>query len=214
MALGAGSATPLQMAGAYSVFANTGYKVTPYLIDKVYDGTGQVVMESRPVTVENGAPRVLDPRTAFLMSSMMQDVVRRGTATRANQLGRSDLAGKTGTTNDQRDGWFAGFSPDLVAVAWIGFDQPKSLGPGETGAQSALPIWVDFMAGALAKTPQKPFTPPEGVVSSIIDPVTGEFLPEGSSGIAEYFYQESLTPASESILQNIPGQPTQSEPAL
>ena len=212
MALGAGSATPLQMAGAYSVFANTGYKITPYLIDKVYDGTGKVVMESRPQTVANGAPRVLDARNAFLMTSMMQDVVRRGTAARVNQLGRSDLAGKTGTTNDQRDGWFAGFSPDLVAIAWIGFDLPKSLGPGETGSQSALPIWIDFMAGALAKTPQKPFTPPEGVVSTIIDPITGEFLPEGSQGITEFFYQESLSATPNSF--GFPGQAGQSESGL
>ncbi len=215
MALGAGSATPLQMAGAYSVFANTGFKVTPYLIEKVYDGTGKVLMESRPQTVSNGAPRVLDPRNAFLMTSMMQDVVRRGTAARVNQLGRSDLAGKTGTTNDQRDGWFAGFSPDMVAVAWIGFDQPKSLGPGETGAQSALPIWIDFMGSALAKTPQKPLSPPEGIVSALIDPTTGEILPEGTpGGITEYFYQESLASPAGSLLKDGSGNPLQNETGL
>ncbi len=192
MALGAGSVTPLQLASAYSVFANTGYRVTPYLIDKVYDGSGKLLMESRPQTVTGGAARVLDPRNAFLMTSMMQDVARRGTAARVSQLGRSDLAGKTGTTNDQRDGWFAGFSPDLVAVSWIGFDQPKSLGPGETGAAAALPIWIDFMARALAKTPQKPFVAPEGVVAATIDPESGELLPEGSAGVTEYFYEENL----------------------
>lgn len=211
MALGAGSATPLQMAAAYSVFANTGYRVAPYLIDKVYDGTGKLLMASKPQTVASGAPRVLDARNAFLMTSMMQDVVRRGTAARVNQLGRSDLAGKTGTTNDQRDGWFAGFSPDLVAVAWIGFDQPKSLGPGETGAQSALPIWIDFMGGALAKTPQKAIAPPEGVVSAAIDPVTGQLLPEGSIGaIDEYFYQENLPVSGGYLLQEFP--PTETGP--
>ncbi len=192
MALGAGSVTPLQLAGAYSVFANTGYRVTPYLIDKVYDGSGKLSMESRPQTVETGAPRVLDPRNAFLMTSMMQDVARRGTAARVSQLGRSDLAGKTGTTNDQRDGWFAGFSPDLVAISWIGFDQPKSLGPGETGAASALPIWIDFMRSVLAKTPSKPYAVPEGVITATIDPESGELLPEGSAGITEYFYEENL----------------------
>ena len=192
MALGAGSVTPLQLASAYSVFANTGYRVTPYLIDKVYDGSGKLLMESRPQTVTGGAARVLDPRNAFLMTSMMQDVARRGTAARVSQLGRSDLAGKTGTTNDQRDGWLAGFSPDLVAVSWIGFDQPKSLGPGETGAAAALPIWIDFMARALAKTPQKPFVAPEGVVAATIDPESGELLPEGSAGVTEYFYEENL----------------------
>ena len=191
MALGAGSVTPLQLAAAYSVFANTGYRITPYLIDKVYDGSGKLLMESRPRTVASGAPRVLDPRNAFLMTSMMQDVARRGTAARVSQLGRTDLAGKTGTTNDQRDGWFAGYSPDLVAVSWIGFDQPKSLGPGETGAASALPIWIDFMGRALAKVPQKPFAAPAGVVADTIDPDTGELLPEGSTGITEYFYEEN-----------------------
>jgi len=192
MALGAGSVTPLQMTAAYSIFANTGYRVTPYLIDKVYDGSGKLLMASKPLTVAGGAPRVLDARNAFLMTSMMQDVVRYGTAARVSQLGRSDLAGKTGTTNDQRDGWFAGFSPDLAAVAWIGFDQPKSLGPGETGAASALPIWMDFMGKALAKTSQKPFTPPAGVVSATIDPDNGGLLPEGSTGgIKEYFYEEN-----------------------
>ena len=191
MALGAGSVTPLQMAAAYSVFANTGYRVTPYLIDKVYDGTGKLLMESRPQTVASGAPRVLDPRNAFLMTSMMQDVARHGTAARVNQLGRSDLAGKTGTTNDQRDGWFAGFNSDLVAVTWVGFDQPQSLGPGETGAASALPIWIDFMGRALAGTAQKTYAVPEGVVTDTIDPETGQLLPEGSSGITEYFYEEN-----------------------
>ncbi len=203
MALGAGSVTPLQLAAAYSVFANTGYRVAPYLIDKVYDGNGKLLMESRPQTVAGGAPRVLDARNAFLMTSMMQDVTRRGTAARVSQLGRSDLAGKTGTTNDQRDGWFAGFSPALVAVSWIGFDQPKSLGPGETGAQSALPIWIDFMARALAKTPQKPFVAPEGVVAATIDPDSGGLLPEGSAGgIKEYFYEENQ-PQPHNPLQDL-----------
>jgi penicillin-binding protein 1A len=200
MALGAGSVTPLQLAAAYSVFANTGYRVAPYLIDKVYDGSGKLLMESRPQTVDGGAPRVLDARNAFLMTSMMQDVARRGTAARVGQLGRSDLAGKTGTTNDQRDGWFAGFSPDLVAVSWIGFDQPKSLGPGETGAASALPIWIDFMGRALAKMPQKPFVAPEGVVAATIDPDSGELLPEGTAGITEYFYEENLPKPSNPFL--------------
>jgi penicillin-binding protein 1A len=197
MALGAGSVTPLQMAGAYAVFANSGYRVSPYLIDKVYDGEGKLVMQSRPQTVSAGAPRVLDPRNAFLMTNMMQDVVRRGTAARASQLGRSDLAGKTGTTNDQRDGWFAGFSPDLAAVAWIGFDQPKSLGPGETGANSALPIWMDFMGRALARTPQKGFRVPQGIAAVKIDSVTGHPVPEEADGIIEYFYQENLPPIDD-----------------
>ncbi len=98
---------------------------------------------------------MIDPRNAWLMTTMMQDVVRYGTAARAGQLGRSDLAGKTGTTNDARDTWFAGYNPDLVAIAWMGYDQPRSLGRGETGAQSALPIWINFMGTALRGVPQK-----------------------------------------------------------
>ncbi len=212
MALGAGSVTPLQLAAAYSVFANTGYRITPYLIDKVYDSTGKLLMESRPQTVDAGAPRVLDPRNAYLMTSMMQDVARRGTAARVSQLGRSDLAGKTGTTNDQRDGWFAGYNPNLVAVSWIGFDQPKSLGPGETGAAAALPIWIDFMSRALAKTPQKPIAVPEGVVTATIDPNSGELLPEGSAGITEYFYEENLPKLSNPFLDMFQISP-EAEPA-
>ncbi|NWG38472.1 MAG: penicillin-binding protein 1A [Hydrogenophilaceae bacterium] len=196
MALGAGSVTPLQMAGAYSVFANSGYRVSPYLIDKVYDGQGKLVMQSQPQTVASGAPRVLDPRNAFLMTSMMQDVVRKGTAARASQLGRIDLAGKTGTTNDQRDGWFAGYSPNLTAVTWIGFDLPKSLGERETAAQSALPIWMDFMGRALSGTAQKGFGMPAGVSAVKINPVTGQAVPEEGEGVIEYFYQENM-PASE-----------------
>jgi penicillin-binding protein 1A len=127
-------------------------------------------------------------------------------------LGRSDLAGKTGTTNDQRDGWFAGYSPDLVAVAWIGFDQPKSLGPGETGAQSALPLWIDFMGRALAKTPQKPFVAPDGVVAATIDPESGELIPEGATGVTEYFYEENL-PQLQNPLLNLLPPPAGAKPA-
>jgi penicillin-binding protein 1A len=191
MALGAGSVTPLQLAGGYAVFANGGYAVKPYLIDRVVDGQGLVVMQSKPYRPGIEAPRVLDARNAFIMTNMMQDVVRYGTAARASQLGRSDIAGKTGTTNDQRDGWFAGYNPDLVAVAWIGFDQPRSLGPGETGSQAALPIWMEFMAKALRNLPQKSFTLPAGVITAQISAETGAPVAEGEAGgISEYFYQE------------------------
>jgi penicillin-binding protein 1A len=191
MALGAGSVTPLQLAGGYAVFANGGYAVKPYLIDRVVDGQGLVVMQSKTYRPGIEAPRVLDARNAFIMTNMMQDVVRYGTAARASQLGRSDIAGKTGTTNDQRDGWFAGYNPDLVAVAWIGFDQPRSLGPGETGSQAALPIWMEFMAKALRNQPQKSFALPAGVITAQVSAETGAPLAEGEAGgITEYFYQE------------------------
>ena len=193
MALGAGSVTPLQLASAYGVFSNGGFGVKPYLIEKVYDGSNHLLMQASPQRADAGAPRVIDPRNAFLMTNMMQDVVRYGTGASANQLKRSDIAGKTGTTNEARDGWFAGYNPGLVAIAWLGFDQPRSLGRGETGAQAALPIWINFMAEALKKVPQTGFAVPSGVVSATIDPRTGLRLTgSGQVGMTEYFYQENL----------------------
>ena len=211
MALGAGSVTPLQLAAAYGVFANGGYRVSPYLIDKVYDKQGRVLMQSKPQAVGAGAPRVIDPRNAWLMTHMMQDVVRFGTAARAGQLGRSDLAGKTGTTNDSHDTWFAGFSPDLVAIAWMGYDQPRSLGRGETGAQSALPIWMSFMGSALKGTPQKGWPMPSGIMAVQIDPTTGTQASESildslfdtaPPSMTEYFYQEFPPPEAPTDVWN------------
>ena len=201
MALGAGSVTPLQLAAAYGVFANGGFRVNPYLIDKVYDKDGRLLMQSSPQQAGVSAPRVIDPRNAWLMTTMMQDVVRYGTAARAAQLGRSDLAGKTGTTNDARDTWFAGYNPDLVAIAWMGYDQPRSLGRGETGAQSALPIWMGFMGSALKGVPQQGWPMPAGILAVRIDPATGTRLPDASgeapdtpTSMVEYFYQEFPPP--------------------
>ncbi len=166
MALGAGSVTPLQMAGAYSVFANGGYRVNPYLIQKVVDARGKVLSETQPQRAGSDAVRVLDARTAFIADTMLRDVVRMGTANPAKQrLGRNDLAGKTGTTNDAVDAWFAGYTPNLVAIAWMGYDQPKSLGVRETGGGLALPIWVGYMGKMLKGVPESPERPvPEGVV--------------------------------------------------
>lgn len=133
----------------------------------------------------------------------MQDVVRYGTGARASQLGRSDIAGKTGTTNDSRDGWFAGYSPALVAITWLGFDQPRSLGRGETGAQAALPIWINFMAEALKKTPKTGFVAPGGIVTATIDTRTGlRLVGESPAGLTEYFYQENLPAESVPVLPN------------
>ncbi|MGH8786240.1 MAG: penicillin-binding protein 1A [Cupriavidus necator] len=166
MALGSGAVTPLQMAGAYSVFANGGYRVNPYLIQKVVDARGNVISETQPQRAGTDAVRVLDARTAFLADTMLRDVVRYGTANPAKQrLGRNDLAGKTGTTNDAVDAWFAGYTPNLVAIAWMGYDQPKSLGVRETGGGLALPIWVGYMSKALKGVPESPERPaPEGVL--------------------------------------------------
>jgi len=193
MALGAGSATPLQMAGAYSVFANGGYRIKPYYIQKVLDGRGAVVLEAKPEVAGQNAERVIDPRNAFIMTSLMRDVVRFGTATKAMSLGRQDLAGKTGTTNDLVDAWFTGFQPKLVAVAWIGFDTPKNMGSGETGGQAALPIWMGYMGKVLKGVPEEPFTPPEGVVTVPINAMSGL---RDESGIPEFFYQE-FTPGTQ-----------------
>jgi penicillin-binding protein 1A len=198
MALGAGSATPLQMASAYSVFANGGYRIKPYFIDRILDSHGNVLAQSKPVRAGQDAERVIDARNAFLMTSMMQDVVRYGTAARAMQLGRHDLAGKTGTTNDQMDAWFAGFNPRLVAISWIGFDKPRSLGGAETGAQAALPIWMSYMGKALKDVPEQGLSIPEGVVMVNVDPATGQPAADGKDSIPEYFYQENLPSASAS----------------
>jgi penicillin-binding protein 1A len=189
------------------VFANGGFSIKPYLIDKVYDKDGRLLMQASPQIAGSSAPRVIDPRNAWLMTTMMQDVVRYGTAARAGQLGRSDLAGKTGTTNDARDTWFAGYNPNLVAIAWMGYDQPRSLGRSETGAQSALPIWMNFMGTALRGVPQKGWTMPSGIITAKIDPATGtrlsdtvvdEFLSDllgnNAPGMVEYFYQEFPPP--------------------
>jgi penicillin-binding protein 1A len=164
MTLGTGAVTPLQMAGAYAVFANGGFQVTPYLIQKVVDARGNVLTESKPVSAGNEANRVLDARNAFIMDSMLHDVVRSGTGYMAGQkLGRRDLAGKTGTTNDAMDGWFAGYGGDTVAVAWMGYDQPKSLGSREFGGTLALPIWVDYMRDALRNKPDTQRPVPAGL---------------------------------------------------
>ena len=164
LALGAGAVTPLQMAGAYSVFANGGYKTNPYLIAKVVDNDGKVLSQVVPDKAGDEANRVIDPRNAFLMDSMLRDVVRYGTATRALTLKRTDLAGKTGTTNDSFDAWFAGYQPKVVGIAWIGYDQPKNLGNKETGGGLALPIWIGYMQKALKDMPTAERAVPEGLI--------------------------------------------------
>ncbi|HYD94281.1 MAG TPA: penicillin-binding protein 1A [Noviherbaspirillum sp.] len=164
LALGAGAVTPLQMAGAYSVFANGGYKVSPYIITKVTDNTGRVLSKAEPDKAGDESVRVIDERNAFLMDSMLKDVVKHGTATRALSLKRPDIAGKTGTTNDSIDAWFAGYHPKIVGIAWIGFDQPKNLGNKETGGGLALPIWISYMQKALKDVPVEERPVPEGII--------------------------------------------------
>jgi penicillin-binding protein 1A len=196
--LGAGSATPLQMAAAYAVFANGGYRTTPYLIAKITDAKGNLLSEAKPVLAGDAAERVIDKRNAFLMTTLMRDVIAYGTATRALVLGRRDLAGKTGTTNDNIDAWFCGFNASIVGVAWIGFDQPRTLGNNETGGVAALPIWISFMQKVLKGAPEKPLEVPEGVVSLKINAETG--LRDDNSSLSEWFLAESVPHGREDAL--------------
>jgi penicillin-binding protein 1A len=198
MALGAGSVTPLEMATGYSVFANGGYKVAPYFITRVEDASGRVLAKAAPVRAAEGAQRTIDSRNAFVMYNIMQDVIRGGTGSRAMSLGRTDLAGKTGTTNDQMDAWFAGFQRNLTCVVWIGFDLPRSLGPNETGAVAALPIWISYMGVVLKGLPEDSPAVPEGVIAARINPETGLRDPGAKNTIIEYFYHENLPPEEES----------------
>ena len=165
MALGAGSVTPMQMAVGYSVFANGGYRVNPYLIAKVTDFRGRVISEVTPPPIEQN-PRAIDARNAFIMDSLLQEVTRSGTAARAQAtLKRPDLYGKTGTTNDAWDAWFAGFQPSITAITWIGYDTPRNLGSRETGGGLSLPVWISFMQSALKGVPVMEPTVPPGVVN-------------------------------------------------
>jgi penicillin-binding protein 1A len=204
MALGAGNVTPIQMAQAYSVFANGGYRVPAYFIERIEDNRGNVLAQAKPQAAGEGAERVIDPRNAFIMHSIMRDVVRMGTAARAMKLGRTDLAGKTGTTNDFVDAWFCGFNPTLVAIAWIGFDQPQTLGRNETGGVAALPIWMGYVATALKGVPEQPFTPPSGVIAVKINPDTGTRAEEGDGALVDYFYQEFPPPEGGGVPIGMP----------
>ncbi|MDZ7734796.1 MAG: penicillin-binding protein 1A [Gammaproteobacteria bacterium] len=210
LALGSGAVTPYELARAYSVFANGGFLIEPYFVDRIERSDDEgVVFEASPLIAcdtceqqdtghddttvagegllegaglipamierEDYAPRTLDAPNAWLITSMTQDVVRRGTGARAyRELGRNDLSGKTGTTNDQRDAWFAGFNHDMVTVAWVGFDQYQPLGNRETGSRAALPMWVDYMRVALEDRPESTLPRPDGLVNARIDPDTGK----------------------------------------
>jgi penicillin-binding protein 1A len=193
MALGAGSATPWHMARAYAVFANGGYLVQPYFIHKIVDDRGNPLALADPPRAGEESPRVIDERNAFIMDNMLQDVTRYGTAARAARLGRSDLAGKTGTTNEFVDAWFTGYHPTLVGVSWVGFDQPRSLGKSQTGGVVALPIWLDYMEAVLKGVPEAPRVMPEGIATVPVGPIAA---PPGSEAklIPELFYEEAIPP--------------------
>jgi penicillin-binding protein 1A len=204
LTLGTGSVTPLQMAGAYAVFANGGFKLSPYLIQKVVDARGKVLLEANHPQAGDEAARTLSPRNAFIMDSMLRDVVRSGTGYLAGQrLGRSDLAGKTGTTNDSLDGWFAGYGRNIVAVAWMGYDKPRTLGNREFGSTLALPIWTDYMRTALrGKDAFAPIVPP-GVMQADGDWMYNEYV-DGNNAVRALdieeqrgFWEKLFSPAPE-----------------
>ncbi|MDB6084774.1 MAG: penicillin-binding protein [Gammaproteobacteria bacterium] len=233
MALGTASLSPLQMAAGYAIFANGGYRVTPYYIDRIDDAGGNTLVQAQPaqacfdcgrasdpppptavktsakprstlldegehdgktlIPAKNLAPQVLRPQVAYLLSDMMADVIKHGTGMGARVLNRDDIAGKTGTTNDQHDAWFNGFNGDLVTTVWTGFDQDRSLGSGEQGAQAALPTWVYFMHEALARAPRHWVPVPDGIVTVRISPETGLLASaDNPNGIMEKFIEGNL----------------------
>lgn len=239
LALGTAQVSPLEMASAYAVFANGGFRVEPYFIQRIVSADGQAEYEADPkfacidciqpsAETEGGtanlldapirtdttdemrwggrtylqdkylAPQVLSPQNDYLITDMMMDVVKRGTAVRAMQLKRTDLAGKTGTTNDRRDAWFCGFNSSLVGAAWVGFDQERSLGPGEEGSRTALPMWIYFMSEALKGVPEQRRTPPPGLVSMRISADSGMAARPGDpNAIFETFMAGHLPPQAE-----------------
>jgi penicillin-binding protein 1A len=215
LVLGAIEATPLDMARAFAVFANGGYRITPYFIERVEDAKQNVLERAPPVVTceecppadpdaagnDDGAPvrhaeRTITPENAFIMTSILRDVITAGTGQSAQVLGRKDLAGKTGTTNDHRDAWFSGYNADLVVTAWLGFDQPAPLGKGETGGRAALPMWIDYMRTTLDGVPEKPLVRPPGVISAPIHRDSGRLTDANDpQALQEYFIEGTLAGA-------------------
>lgn len=220
LALGSGQATPLQMARVFSVFANGGFLVEPYFIDRIESSDGKLLFKSTPLRACASCPetnvdepgvatRIIAPQINFIMNSLLRDVVQRGTATRAKVLGRQDIAGKTGTTNEQRDAWFNGFTPHIAATAWVGFDNSSPLGNKETGGAAALPMWIEFMREALKDKPETALEPPAGIVKLWINTHTGALTSNAdSAGFWEYFSSETL-PQLHSEIEGYPRIPEQ-----
>ena len=202
LSLGSSEFTPWEVARAYATFANTGFLVDPYFIKEVRGYNGEVIYQAQPKIAcneitqcaeddPNAAPRVIERRNAYIMTSIMQDVVTYGSGRKAKALERQDIAGKTGTTNDQKDAWFSGFNPYVVTTVWTGFDQPSTLGRSEVGGRASLPTWMAYMEQALAPYPNQPFIQPEGLVTVPVDSRTGQALPLGSTeGVFEVFREE------------------------
>jgi len=228
LALGSGGVTPIELASGYSVFANGGYRIDPYLVDRIESYDGRLVFQATPKevcrdcedagaeppapppgapgvlpaeleTTASGnphAPRVLNPQNAWIMNSITRDVIREGTGRKALELGRADLSGKTGTTNDQRDAWFAGFNPNIAAIAWVGFDDFQPLGSLETGARAALPIWMEYMREALHDIPEYVLERPPGLVNVRIDPRTGRLAGSDNPDAVFEVFQSGTAPVA------------------
>jgi len=209
LTLGTADATPLQMAEAFAVFANGGYRIQNHLIQRIEDAKHNILEQANPIVVCPGCPapkssdpaipapryaeQVITAQNSFLMNSILRDTISYGTAQAANVLNRKDLAGKTGTTNDHRDAWFNGFNSDLVAISWVGFDQNQPLGKGETGGRAALPMWIDYMRVVLEDTPEKPLVPPPGIVATHINRDTGKpTAPSDPNAMLEYFMEGTV----------------------
>lgn len=201
MALGVGQVTSLEMVAAYGVFANGGYLKQPYFIEKIIDVKGRKIKQNFSLTNDE-TPRIIDPRNAFIMTSLLKEVIKTGTARKAKILKREDIAGKTGTTNELVDAWFAGFNPNIVTITWMGFDQPRSLGKHESGSRAALPIWIDYMKPLISEYPNKILETPEGIIPLKINPKNGMLAKEGEDGIYEYFYDEFLPQNNAYFLLN------------
>ena len=205
LALGAGGVTPMQMATGYAAIANGGFRVTPYFIDRVIDESGNLLSQTEPARAEREAPRIIEPQDVFILNSMLQDVIRVGTGRKALSLGRADLAGKTGTTNNAQDAWFAGYQRNMAALAWVGYDQPRSLGERETGGGLALPIWIDFMQEALKKVPVSTPEMPASVLR-----INGEFYTASSApgvGVSSLGLEDPVTMEELLFQKGQTGQP-------
>jgi penicillin-binding protein 1A len=238
LALGTANLTPMEIARGWSVFSNGGYKLDPYLIERIESRDGEVLYKANPATVPvaetfakeqlkdelNGttdsppvlAERIIDGRTTYILTSMLQDVIRKGTGRRALAMKRNDLAGKTGTTNESKDSWFSGFNADYVTTVWAGFDQPESLGRHEYGGTVALPIWMSFMSAALAGKPEHLLPEPEGIMTLRIEPLTGRAAPPGTpDAYFELFKSEDSLPAASELdpALGIPGGPLPADQA-
>lgn len=248
LALGTATLTPMEIATGWSTFANGGYKITPFIIDKIESRNGENLFTANPASVPGNtaasdgiaapasdsftvdatpgeapapavqaplvAERIVDGRTTYILTSMLQDVIKLGTGRRALSLGRTDLAGKTGTTNESKDAWFSGYNADYVTTVWTGFDQPESLGRREYGGTVALPIWINYMGAALKGKPAHTQSEPEGILSLRVDPVSGRAASPGTpNAYFELFKSEDTPPSVNELGGSAPGSPLPADEA-